>query len=470
MSANLALLALYVLIAAIPGFEDVTTFVGAGFLILGCLFVSHEAWKSSHRHNSMARGWFFIALTYLASAVGWIIASVLVAVQGRIPPSPHWIELVFLSAYVFGMLAILYFGGDSARKGTSWSRILDGVIVTSGLGIAIWTLFFSRLLDLPGLTLAQRIGGLVFPAADLILLTAVILLISRDRHRVNASLAYVCGAILLIVCADLTSWYVTVLEPTASQAAIPAFFLGSTLLMMLGARAARRANTPPTQPGSDGRRLVFVPYVPVALAFAIALPHVATTRTVDAVTLAVGVLMVAAVLVRQYIALSDNQRLVRDANHALQAAAVHGNDARQRELQHRQVLDALDDVVCIVRRDGRVNWASGAFERICGVPSDEAVGRRITDFIEPLSPGDGPMRLDVPFQREAIAKTFAGKRLHVEITVLDAEPPAAGPGGRILILRDVTDRKRVETEHANAIRQQGELDRLEEMNRFKSSF
>ncbi len=470
VAANITLLALYVLIATVPVFRDTTTVVGAAFLILGCLFVSQEAWTTSLRHNATARGWFFIALTYLASATGWLIASVLVAIEGRLPSSPHWIELVFLSAYVFAMLGILYFGGGTARQGTSWSRILDGVIVTSALGVAVWALFLSRILDIPGLTLAQRIGGLVFPAADLILLTAVILLISRDRRRINASLAYVCGAILLIVCADLTTWYVSVLEPTASQAAIPALFLGSTLLMTLGARAARRATTPPVPAGVEGRRLVFVPYVPVAMAFAFALPRVISTHNVDVVTLSVGILMVVAVLGRQYIALSDNARLVRDANQALLTAAAHANEARERELHHRQVLDALDDVVCIVRRGGKVSWASGAFERVFGVPSEEAVGRRITDFLEPFSPSDGPIRVDVPFQREALAKTLAGDRLQVELTVLDAESPAAGPGGRILILRDVTDRKRMEAERANALRQQGELDRLEEMNRFKSSF
>lgn len=470
VAANVTLLALYVAIAAVPGVRETTTVIGAAFLILGCLFVSQEAWKTSRRHNPTARGWFYIALTYVASAVGWIIASILVAIDGRLPNSPHWMELVFFSAYVFGMLGILYLGGGSARQGASWSRMLDGVIVTSALGVAIWSLFLSRILDIPGLTLAQQVGGLVFPAADLILLTAVILLVSRDRYRLNASLAYVCGAILLIVCADLMNWYVSVLEPTASQAPIPALFLGSTLLMMLGARAARRASTPPPQAGVDGRRLVFVPYVPVALAFAIALPRVVTTGTVDAVTLAVGVLMITAVLGRQYIALTDNQRLVRDARKALQIAAAHARDAQAGELHHRQVLDALDDVVCIVRRDGKISWASGAFERICGVPSDEAAGRRVTDFLEPLSPSDGPIRVDVPFQREAIAKTLTGNRLQVELTVLDAEPPLAGPGGRILILRDVTDRKRVEAERVHALRQQGELDRLEEMNRFKSSF
>ena len=461
---------MYVGIAATAGLRDLTTMVGTAFLIIGCLLVAHEAWRTSRTNEITGRGWFFLALTYLASATGWIIASALVAIDGRLPASPHPVELVFLSAYAFAMLGILYLGGGSPRIGAAWSSILDGVIVTSALTVAVWTLFLSRILDIPDMSLAERIGGLVFPAADLILLTAVILLVSRDRYRVNASLAFVCGAILLIVCADLTTWYVSVLDPTASQAAIPALFLGSTLLMLLGARAARRPTRLPPPPGVEGRRLLFVPYVPVAIAIIVALPSVATTRTVDGVTLGAGLLMVAAVLTRQYIALSENQRLFRDANKALQTAAGAANDARARELHHRQVLDALDDVVCIVRKGGKISWASGAFERICGVAGDEAVGRRITDFIEPLSPADGPVRVDVPFQREAIAKTASGARLHVELTVLDAEPPAAGPGGRILILRDVTDRKRVEAEHAKALRQQGELERLEDMNRFKSSF
>jgi diguanylate cyclase (GGDEF)-like protein/PAS domain S-box-containing protein len=128
-----------------------------------------------------------------------------------------------------------------------------------------------------------------------------------------------------------------------------------------------------------------------------------------------------------------------------QAASMIGHIALNREIVRRDneayfrtlVLNAAD-VILIVGADDRIDYASPSAEQLFGTAA--VVGARLGDLVEPAANGSAPAEHALH-----VAHRADGTLAEVEVTVRDLsdEPTVAG---RVLTLRDVTERRRLERE------------------------
>ncbi len=135
---------------------------------------------------------------------------------------------------------------------------------------------------------------------------------------------------------------------------------------------------------------------------------------------------------------------------------------RRSEARYRTVMEAAPDPVVVYDLEGRVEYLNPAFERVFGWRLDECRGRRLDPFV----PDDC-----WPETRAGIAKILAGETLsavetrrltrdgrerRVSISGAPYRDPDAGLAGSVMILRDVTEARRLErqvTEGADRERQ-----------------
>ncbi|MDQ6830958.1 MAG: EAL domain-containing protein, partial [Gemmatimonadota bacterium] len=202
-----------------------------------------------------------------------------------------------------------------------------------------------------------------------------------------------------------------------------------------------QADSPPTvsQPGRTMRTLSALPYLAVAVGFALLLVAELRQWSEPLGGLVLGaVTLTLLVVARQLLA-------VRETSVVLAQTA-----ARESEARFRALVQHSSDVITILEVDGTVRYVSPSVERLLGHDADDVVGTRLTELIHPT---DIPKALaafgDVARATGPSApitwrlRCADGSWLYVEniATNLLQEPTVAGV---VLNTRDVTDRKALE--------------------------
>src|SRR4051812_13439248 len=113
-------------------------------------------------------------------------------------------------------------------------------------------------------------------------------------------------------------------------------------------------------------------------------------------------------------------------------------------------LDAIDDAVLAFDDAGHITYCNPAAERLYDIASERIVGRRISDLLLP-----GPLPLfgalaDGRFARllldngRAVHITRSGRRVPVQVTLLECDGAPVDPTWHIAIIRDDTERDALE--------------------------
>ena len=127
------------------------------------------------------------------------------------------------------------------------------------------------------------------------------------------------------------------------------------------------------------------------------------------------------------------------------------------EEQHQMILGNISDVIAWTRPDGRISWVSGSVERVLGWRPDQLLEHPIFEFVHPgdvdelrarraaLLDGGGSMLVAYRFARPD--GTWIPIESHVR-AVRASEGDAIT--GLLVTARDVTERRRLESELAQA--------------------
>ena len=170
-------------------------------------------------------------------------------------------------------------------------------------------------------------------------------------------------------------------------------------------------------------------------------------------------------------ALRDMQVELQETNRGVVAIYAELDDQterlRQAEERMRMLLDSVQDyAICMLGPDGEiVSWNAGA-QRLFGFEADEIIGRNYSCFFRPTEREDGVPEAHL---QEALATgrhEMEGQRVRRGGSVFEAHAlirPMTKPGFS-LVIRDVTERKRLEDD----LRRRAED--LEAANRAKEDF
>jgi PAS domain S-box-containing protein len=118
---------------------------------------------------------------------------------------------------------------------------------------------------------------------------------------------------------------------------------------------------------------------------------------------------------------------------------------RQSELHYRTLVQVAKDAIISTDAEGRILLWNPAAERIFGYSHEEAIGSRLTDFLNPDAPSTSFGRLayrESPDTLEARLARKDGSTFFSEISITPAE--ASTGQTSTFVIRDVTERKRAE--------------------------
>jgi len=109
------------------------------------------------------------------------------------------------------------------------------------------------------------------------------------------------------------------------------------------------------------------------------------------------------------------------------------------------VLNGIKDAVLVMTTDGRMRTANAAAASLFGVPGQELIGVAFRDLIAPDHVAAFNLERLKAAPGETVIRTHRGQTIPVSVHISSlGREPAAGNRGTILVLRDITERKRAE--------------------------
>jgi diguanylate cyclase (GGDEF)-like protein len=328
-----------------PDTLKVVSDLGAVFFGLFAAVSSGVAALSSHGRQR----WAWTALT--VGLAGWVLGDAVWAYQELVlktpeAPFPSVADAGYLTFPVAACVALVLFPAGYA--GQSQIRLLfDGIIVAGSLFVLAWTIGLDTVFadsGQPPLTFAVSAA---YPVTDLVIMTTAVLVLARARVGQRTSFALMTAGATVIAVWDIAFLYLIAENEYVSGHPIDIGYAVGPLLLAAAALMAGRGPAHEVGPAEVPSRMsLWLPYVPLPFAIIAGMSYSATRPQSAPVALAL-ILVVTAVLARQFIVLAENRRLlVQVARQALRDPLTG--------LANRALFnDRLAHAVALQLRDGR---------------------------------------------------------------------------------------------------------------------
>jgi diguanylate cyclase (GGDEF)-like protein len=249
-------------------------------------------------------------------------------VLGRQVPFPSGADAGFLAFPLFATAALWLWSGTRDSAAVRGRDLMDGAIIAGSLLVLSWSTTLGEVLATSsGGWLAVALS-LAYPVGDVVLATLVLLVMSR-AVAARATMLLLAAGLGALAVADSAYSYLVATGAYTSGDAITAGWVLGFLLVGLAALVdepervggTRRADV--ERGLSPGLRLL-LPYLPLTVAGSITITGL--SEAIPLAELCMAVALVVLVLARQFFAMLENQRLVKDleaAREQLQYQAWH---------------------------------------------------------------------------------------------------------------------------------------------------
>ncbi|GAA4541125.1 bifunctional diguanylate cyclase/phosphodiesterase [Mycobacterium paraffinicum] len=275
-------------------------------LLFGAGCAGYAARSAAGRHRA---GW----LAMVTAQLGWAAGEVIWAVYDVRPGLAHAThpaaaEIVLL-LWPFGAYASLVllsrFSRQSPRR-----LVLDGLIVATSLFVVSWVFVLEKQLREDSGSQATTIAE-VFN--DVLLLTTSILMLSRVRRGDPPSRNLLAGGVTTISIADIAMVFKSGIGSYQVSDLVDLGRVGGLAMIALAALSSVYEVQVPGARDDEirSRTRLWLPYLPLMVAAAVGLTRAVRLMAHGPLLIALGIL-VAAVLVRQFVMLMENQRLLSE--------------------------------------------------------------------------------------------------------------------------------------------------------------
>ena len=297
------------------GRNPLTTAVSDLSQLLAAAAAAVACWRTARSTSGrMRKSWAAVALGCAGWAAGQAVWTVLDLTQADNIPYPSLADLGFL-LFPVGAIACLLLFPPAGSDNQLWRSVLDGCALLTALIAIYWAIAGSALVDSSAsdhLSVLDLAVTIAYPAGDILIIGLAFYCVSRPtRHRLP--LAWLAGGVSAMALADagfaaFTSDYQTGRLPDVGWVAA---FLFLTLAAVAGGRllandrAAGASPRPSQPPGAT-----MLPYLPLALAAAAIGARAIGGHPPGVVETIAVIVAVAAVLLRQYLTVRDNRRLL----------------------------------------------------------------------------------------------------------------------------------------------------------------
>ena len=453
LAGYVVLFALWALTSDLPdperGFRSDLAFLPVG------IAVTLLAWRASRADGLDARtrrAWSFLSLAFLFFWLGdtiWFVSQWVFHEPGTTGSTYLASQAAYIGYYptlLIGLLSFPRFLPTRAEARYFW---LDVATVFLGGLMLLWSALISPLITSEMSTFSDLVLTIGYPLGDLILLFGMSVIAARRRaDAVRLVFVLLTAGLMLTVVNDsissvlsLTSGYKsgTTLDLLAIAAWL--FFGGSAEAQRrLAGPAAAEAETLEGIEALQRPRMSLAPYVAVVLGYGTLFVSALSQRTPSLGIVLGAIALTLAVLVRQYMAVSENVKLSAETA------------ARASEARFRSLVQNSSDIIAVVTPETRIRYQTPSVERLLGYRPEELDGTRLTDL---LHPEDQPRALAVlaeigarpgtPAPLEWRLRRRSGEWFFAEVILTNLlEDPTIG--GFVLTIRDIQERKTLESQ------------------------
>ena len=322
-----------------------TVVVDVGLLVFALVATGCTAWAAWRGRGSRRRSWLALAGGLAAWSVGQAIWCYYVVWQGSDQiPFPSSAAAAYLLFPVGACAALLLFPtGDSGQSRTR--LILDGIIVAGSLFVMSWVSVLGSVYRAGSATPVSLVLSLAYPVADLVIATMAIVVLTRARAGQRLTMGLLCIGIILMALSASAVSYLTALGTYHNGGVTDLGWVAAFAAIGLAALSSTREPSPEPVPAQiPSRTRLWLPYLPLLLAAAVGLQQELPSLGSGPIPAAIIVLVIA-LLARQFIVLAENRRL-------LLTVARQAFRDRLTGLANRALfLDRLDQAVQRQRRE-----------------------------------------------------------------------------------------------------------------------
>ncbi len=328
------------------GGEFAAHVVGDGAALAGALAAAGcTGWAARSTRGRARRGWLALTVGLVAWAVGAGIWTYYEVWRGPdLFPRPSIADVPFLLFPVGAVAALLWLPAGTTRQ-SGIRQVLDAIIVATSIIILAWVTLLERAFVGTGHSGLAALVPLTYLMLDCVVVAVAILVFAAALPARRLSLGLLAGGLGLTAAADLAVTYTLTFTGTETDHFTDLVRYFAFGLVALAALTAIRAPTDePSPPQVAPRTRLWLPYLPLVLAVSIWFGRV--LPAIGLVMLILAVLLVFAVLVRQFVVLDHNHHLLSDVAQLAYRDQLTG-------LANRTLfLDRLERAVARRRRDG----------------------------------------------------------------------------------------------------------------------
>jgi diguanylate cyclase (GGDEF)-like protein/PAS domain S-box-containing protein len=403
-------------------------------------------WVRRARHTGSLSSWL------MAAACGcWFIGEAtwgLIEVGfGREPGSPSWADVGYLGAIPLAVGALSVLPAVGRRAVGRGRALADSVSVAAAVLFASWALVLGPMFDGAGGSWAAKVVGLAYPVGDVVVVSLVVIVLAR-RVSPSPRLLLAATGLAAISLADSGYAWLTLHSAYESGNVLDTgWFVGYLLLGLAATAHDVSAGDDVDQPPS--KVALALPYVPLGVALLVGVSLAMAGESADFVLIGDGVVLLVAVMARQWFALAENASLARDLEDRVRERTA---ELALREERFRSLVQHASDVVTVIDDDAIITYQSESAMRVLGQPAIASFGRALSGHIHPDDrPVLGAAIADV--RRRARGTTSRELRwrhgdggwrtTETKISNLLDVPAVAGI---MLTTRDITDQSQLECE------------------------
>ena len=325
-------------------------------LVLAVPAAVFSAIAARSARGRLRMAWAAMAVGVAAWAVGELIWTNYELVLDEVP-FPSVADGFFLVFPLGACVALLLFPSEYA--GPFRGRVfLDGLIVAGSLFLVSWVTILGPIYSIESTDRLLFVVSLAYPVSDVVVLTlaAVVLVRSGPEHRLTLTLLTV--GLACIAFSDSLFTYLSAKNQYASGDVIDIGWAAGLLLIAVAAAASRQTTHENSEaPELPGWASIWLPYAPLLLAGIVAAAKPSALLRSEPVEVIAG-LLVLAVLARQFLAVSENRRLLatvaeqalRDPLTGLANRALF-NERLDQAMEHRELDGVTVGVVAVDLND-----------------------------------------------------------------------------------------------------------------------
>lgn len=243
---------------------------------------------------------------------GWVVGDVVWAYANLVDHAGY--RDVTLAHFGYLMLpvgvcaaALVSPRGHGARSGLR--LVLDGLIVATSIFMVLWALVLGDLFANSTSSVLEFVFSVAYPFTDLVMIVMALMLLTRGIKGFRGPLASLAAGLLIIGAADAAYVYLAANNREVADLVLLGWASGMYLAGLAGLSAVPRA-LPMTQPQTPTRLSLWLPYLPVPFAVALGAREIWPEVWYAGPTLIAGLGLIAAALIRQFLLLDENRKLL----------------------------------------------------------------------------------------------------------------------------------------------------------------